>query len=231
MFTKDLKEFAKECKEGYKVGHPFPHLVIDGLFDPPILAAAVDNLPTFTKNWTVWKSRNELKRGLQGQHLSSCHARVQEVLSAMNAEYFVDFLKEVVDVPTLQSDDTYLGGGIHQIPPGGKLGIHVDFSKNKELWRRANCLLYLNRDWKEEYGGHLDLYDNSPLRGGVLVKRVLPVFNRLVIFGTTLDSWHGHPEPLTCPPHRMRSSFATYYYSTEQGVDSGDHSTIWGTEG
>lgn len=230
MFTRDLKEFAEECNEQYEVGDPFPHLVIDGLFDPILLGEAVDNLPRVTRRWSTWKSRHEFKRGLQGHHLSSCHPRVQEVLSAMNGDYFLDFLKEVVAIPTLQSDNTYYGGGIHQIPPGGKLGIHIDFSKKQSLWRRANCLLYLNRDWEEDYGGHLELYNDAPFLGGVSVQRILPVFNRLVIFGTSLDSWHGHPTPLSCPPDRTRDSFATYYYSEERGLDAGDHATIWGVE-
>jgi hypothetical protein len=49
--------------------------------------------------------------------------------------------------------------------------------------------------------------------------RVAPLFGRAVIFNTDLDSFHGHPEPLNCPPDRSRRSIATYYYTaSEEGV-------------
>ena len=53
------------------------------------------------------------------------------------------------------------------------------------------------------------------------VVRVKPVFGRAVIFNTALDSFHGHPDPLNCPPERSRRSIATYYYSApEKGLDA-----------
>jgi hypothetical protein len=46
-------------------------------------------------------------------------------------------------------------------------------------------------------------------------QKVLPVFNRCVIFNTDADSFHGHPEPMTCPEDRYRRSIALYYYTVE----------------
>jgi len=45
------------------------------------------------------------------------------------------------------------------------------------------------------------------------VTKILPVFNRIVLFTATGDSWHGHPDPLNCPEERSRKSLALYYYS------------------
>ena len=45
------------------------------------------------------------------------------------------------------------------------------------------------------------------------VVKILPIFNRMAIFSTTEISWHGHPDPLTCPPERSRKSLALYYYT------------------
>jgi hypothetical protein len=44
-------------------------------------------------------------------------------------------------------------------------------------------------------------------------KKILPLFNRMAIFSTTSTSYHGHPDPLTCPPDRTRKSLALYYYT------------------
>jgi hypothetical protein len=87
-------------------------------------------------------------------------------------------------------------------------------------------LLYLNRDWKEEYGGNLELWTRDMSR---CIKRVLPVFNRCVVFSTTDFSFHGHPDPLTCPEGRTRKSVAMYYYSNGRPAEeiSGDHTTLF----
>jgi len=50
-----------------------------------------------------------------------------------------------------------------------------------------------------------------------------------VIFNTTDVSYHGHPEPLHCPPGRSRLSIATYYYSNGRPKHevSPAHSTLY----
>ena len=52
-----------------------------------------------------------------------------------------------------------------------------------------NVLVYLNRDWKEEYGGALELWSKDKSR---CVRQILPVFNRTVIFTITDWAFHGH---------------------------------------
>jgi len=73
-------------------------------------------------------------------------------------------------------------------------------------------LVYLNKDWQEEWGGKLELWDTQMK---ACEKKVLPVFNRCVIFNTDADSYHGHPEPTTCPEDVFRRSIALYYYTEE----------------
>lgn len=215
----------------YENADPFPHIVIDGLFDDNILTKAIEQFPDSKKyrndDWVRFFNANEkFKSSYNGQHLDE-FPTIFKVLQFMNSNEFVSFLRELLGIPTLESDSTFWGGGLHETSRGGHLGVHLDFSKYKSLWRRANCLLYLNKDWKESYGGHLELYDNKPSEGGKCVKKILPVFNRLVIFGTSKQSWHGHPTPLTCPEDNKRRSLATYYYSKDSGEDTTEHDTIF----
>jgi hypothetical protein len=49
----------------------------------------------------------------------------------------------------------------------------------------------------------------------------------MAMFSTTDYSYHGHPDPLSCPPDRSRRSLALYYYTNgrpaeevEQGKES-----------
>ena len=45
------------------------------------------------------------------------------------------------------------------------------------------------------------------------MQSVNPVFNRCVVFSTTSAAFHGHPDPLQCPPDVTRKSVALYYYT------------------
>lgn len=150
-------------------------------------------------------------------------------LYALNSSYFLRFLEQLTGIESLIGDPHFEGGGLHQIVSGGKLAIHADFNKHTSLGldRRLNMLLYLNKDWKEDYGGYFELWDRNMCR---MERRVAPLFNRVVIFTTSEHSYHGHPDPLACPSDMTRKSLALYYY-TNGGVAeaeaTGRHTTLF----
>jgi len=90
--------------------------------------------------------------------------------------------------------------------------------------RRLNVLIYLNRDWREEYGGALEIWDTDK---SACVRRIVPIFNRCVVFDTTKTSFHGNPEPVAHPDGRPRRSIALYYYTARWDAAVEKHSTIF----
>ncbi|HEV3457665.1 MAG TPA: 2OG-Fe(II) oxygenase, partial [Thermoanaerobaculia bacterium] len=94
------------------------------------------------------------------------------------------------------------------------------------LDRRLNLIVYLNKDWLPEYGGEIELWDRDMRR---CAQRVLPVFNRTIVFNTTDTSFHGHPTPLACPDGRTRKSVSFYYYSNGRPAEerSAPHDTLF----
>jgi len=134
----------------------------------------------------------------------------------------------VTGIENLIPDPTFEGGGLHQIPRGGKLAMHADFNKHRRfgLDRRLNALLYLNKDWREDYGGHLELWNRDMTQ---CEAKILPVYNRLAVFGTTDFTFHGHPNPLQCPEGMTRKSLALYYFTNGRPAEevSGTHSTLF----
>ena len=137
---------------------------------------------------------------------------MRNLLAELNGEPFIAFLKEMTGIEGLVSDPYFNGGGLHETLAGGHLSVHADFNIHGEtkLERRLNLLIYLNDDWSPEYGGELELWDKK-MRAAA--HSIAPVMARAVVFNTTLKSFHGQPNPLTCPPDRSRRSIATYYYT------------------
>lgn len=229
MLQKNLSDILTNRDE-VTYNSPFRHYVIDGLFDEGILRSINDAnyLQTIKGNITTFDNEYEGKIAIS--HISEDGGNVFSILNYLNSIEFIDFLKELTGIDDLIGDKELHGGGIHLIPRGGKLGVHIDFSRalfDNSMYRRVNCLLYLNEGWKREWGGALELWNKRPVDGGQCVKKVFPIFNRLIIFGTTKNSWHGHPSPLDCPESEFRKSLATYYYSSQHGDDLEEHSTIY----
>lgn len=218
----------------YQSADPFPHGYIDNFMDENLLSKALDAFPNPTE-MEFYKYDNPLEKKLAMDQLVKLPDPIQEVLMYMNSPQILQFLEKLTGIDHLVPDPYYRGGGIHQIPKGGKLDVHVDFNWHQglQLDRRLNVLLYLNKDWKEEYGGHFEIWKgHREEKKHVLDEcktKILPIFNRLALFNTSEVSYHGHPEPLTCPEDRTRKSIALYYYTNgrpdEEKADA--HSTTF----
>lgn len=222
-----MAQIAKSSHESYLNAKPFPHVVLDDFFDPALLDLIVSEFPKPEEiNWQRFDNAREIKLGSSAE--SSFGLVTRLFLYHLNSMTFLEFLSSVTGIENLISDPCFDGGGLHQIVRGGKLGIHADFNKHKRygLDRRLNLLLYLNRNWPEEYGGHLELWNRDMTRREATY---LPLFNRTVVFGTTDFTYHGHPDPLRCPEGMTRKSLALYYFSNGRPQEelSGSHSTVF----
>ena len=108
-----------------------------------------------------------------------------------------------------------------------------ELSLQEFLAWRLNVLIYMNKDWKEAYEGHLELWGLSDKKRTLLAK-VAPSFNRCVIFETNEISYHGHPKPLKTPEGINRKSIATSCYTPGRpaGEAVSKHNTLYvNTEG
>lgn len=226
-FLGQLMLIAETRARAYAEAEPFAHIVIDDFLPEAPLRRALEAYPGVDEiDWQCFANTNETKRAFS--RVEELPSAVREVLYFMNSAPMMGFLERLTGIDGLIPDPYYVGGGLHQIERGGKLEVHVDFNRLQSLRldRRANMILFLNEDWDESYGGHLELWEPDL---SARVKAVLPVFNRCVIFSTTSESMHGHPDPLSCPVGRTRKSLATYYYSNgrpeEEQIQR--HSTVF----
>jgi Rps23 Pro-64 3,4-dihydroxylase Tpa1-like proline 4-hydroxylase len=226
-----MKEIGESAHTIYANAKPFPHIVLDDFFDPEVVDGLLEEFPKPDAiRWQRFDNANEIK--LASAADASFGPLTRLFLYHLNSITFLEFLSRVTGVDKLIPDPQFEGGGLHQIVRGGKLGVHADFNKHAVygLDRRLNLLLYLNKNWREEYGGHLQLWDRNMTR---CEAKVAPIFNRVMIFSTTDFTYHGHPDPLECPEGITRKSLALYYFTNGRPADevTGEHSTIFRARG
>jgi len=194
----------------YRGAAPFPHIVIDDFIDPDVLRRLSGGYPDRRGKGYFDRDQERLKYQFSPGETNS--GLVRNLLGELNSQAFLTFLSEMTGIAGLIPDPYYSGGGLHETCAGGHLSIHADFNIHGQMniERRLNLLIYLNEDWDPAFGGELELWDRSM---SAKERSIAPILGRAVIFNTALDSYHGHPEPLTCPPDRTRRSIATYYYT------------------
>ncbi len=203
------EESIRQYREQFNEGKPYKHIVIDNFLEQDVANSLYDNFPKMTELRKHYKGLNENKS--EGSSFSEYHEDFVRVLEAIKSPEFVRWVEQVTGIEDLVLPDDHRGAGVHQGRNGSFLDIHVDFSIHPvlNLHRRLNLLIYLNKNWKDEYGGHLELWneDVSKLENMVKVN-----FNRAVIFETTDTSYHGY-DVIRIPEDESRRSIYSYYYS------------------
>ena len=217
-----LEPLARVHRDAYRSAEPFPHVVLDDFLPAEALDRIVAEFPSANaaQDDPAWRryQRAQERDKYQLSDERRIPPFIREVLFAFNSAVFLGFLQELTGIRGLVADPSLWGGGLHQTTRGGKLSIHADFNRHPDLDldRRLNLLLFLNPGWDERWGGALELWARDMKRCAV---RIVPVLNRCVIFSTNDWSFHGHPDPLDCPPEVSRRSLALYYYSNGRPAD------------
>tara|TARA_R100000008_G_scaffold84577_2_gene72350 strand:- start:5433 stop:6101 length:669 start_codon:yes stop_codon:yes gene_type:complete len=203
----------------YKNSSPFPNIVIDNFFSDEELTQCMQSILDNINN-LEWKQQDYHfqvnKRWLED--IVKMPLEVKKIMWQLHSTEFLCFLKDLTGIKGIIDDPLNIGGGIHCTGACGKLNIHKDFNYNKEtgLTRKINVLVFLNKEWRPEWNGNLELWSRDRSQK---VKEIPPNFNKMVIFNTDEDSYHGCPAPLECPDDRFRLSLATYYYIHEENLD------------
>ncbi|HEX4180765.1 MAG TPA: 2OG-Fe(II) oxygenase [Caulobacteraceae bacterium] len=214
---------GRELSEAYNKADPFPHTIIDDFLPPSVLEDCLKEFPANLNDGDVQydRSQERLKSQFNPDSLSDGPRRL---FYSFNSKPFVQVLENITGIKGLIPDPHFLGAGFHNIAEGGHLSVHADFNHHKpmDLERRINLLIYLNKDWSDDYGGQLELWDTSM---AAKVQSVVPLFNRCVIFNTTSESYHGNPRPVNHPKGVSRKSIALYYYTATWSAAKREHTT------
>ena len=202
-------EAVKTLHEKFQKAEPYRHLILDNFFNEEIATAMYENFPSIDDLNVKRKSLNEYKS--EDYHFERWDPVFTRVREAIKSPEWCAIMDQLTGLEGLQTTMDSLGSGVHQGKNGSFVDVHVDVNMNTEagLWRRINLLIYLNKNWQPGYGGELEIWDKKMTK---CWDKVVPGFNRAIIFYTDDNSPHGVSK-LNVPEGESRKSFYTYYYT------------------
>ncbi len=213
---------------------PFKHLVIDNLIDNDFAKMCMKDFPNLKKK-RLWEKSNIKSIEIKYRSIWNSEFDIPEnivsLVRILNSSIFLKALSKVFSIPKIMPDPYFTGGGLNVTEKGGLLDVHVDgnYHDASGLNRRLNILIYFNPGWEKSWGGEFGIYSNN---GKKCVKKIQPLFNRMVAFDTHDYSFHGLPNPINFPKNKSRKSLILYYYTREKRPKkltkiSKPHSALW----
>lgn len=182
--TDNKEALSKEFKQKGRINS----CCIDDLLPEDICRRIYASFPdpsTMAQN----RSLRENKR--IAAQLNKYHPLLEEITYAFQDKRILDLTEEITGLQQLEPDEFLYAGGISLMSNGNFLNPHLDNSHDAERkrYRVINLLYYVTPDWKQEYGGNLELWDNG--MGPSKKSRMFHAkFNRLVFMITNEKSYH-----------------------------------------
>lgn len=224
-----LRNFDK-IKKSFTAAEPFPHVVIDDFLHEDFAQSLLADFPKRDEEYRKFCIGEDGKLSDNySNHDVTTFPPAFKLLDRLMSDYgFLSLLGDMTGIPGLQYDPDYNGGGIRESAGRTFLPAHIDFNHHPSrlIHRRLNLLLYLNPDWKHEWGGNLEVHRDPRANPNSLVNSYTPIYNRCLIFETSEISWHGF-DRLQPPPGRARRAWTVYFYTEDRpgGEKIGWHST------
>jgi Rps23 Pro-64 3,4-dihydroxylase Tpa1-like proline 4-hydroxylase len=208
-----LEAQMEEYRKSFAEAKPHRHLVIDGFLNEDFAKTAFQVFPKM-EDMDMLQDFRQYKA--QDPDLSKFNPIFREIVfEHLHSRRFLEFIAGITDIPNLLPDYQLYAAGLAQGADNSFLNVHIDNSSHPihPWYRRLNLLIYLNPDWTEEKGGHLELWTPDMSESA----EIAPLFNRMVLFATDKQSWHGHRAVKT-PDGDTRKSINIYYF-TESSPD------------
>lgn len=144
------------------------------------------------------------------KNFSDFDSRLSDISLAFQDKKVMEIIEKITGIDKQIGDPSFYAGGLSSMSQGHFLDPHIDNSHEatRKAYRRLNLLYYVTPSWKEEYGGHLELWDRK-VRNKVTIHSL---FNRLVLMETNALSWHSVSKVNV---NKTRNCVSNYYFSYE----------------
>ena len=203
---------VEELKKKFVGSEPFDNIIIPNFFSEEFAESLFQQFPTDIENGKWHKYNNPLEIKFAYDDVKNLPIVLKDAFYLLSTKEITEKINILSGINSLEYDPYLHGAGLHAHPSNGRLHMHLDYEKHPHLdkERRLNIIVYLTKEWKEEWNGETQLWDKD--MKNCIVKSPVK-FNTAFIFKTNDVSWHGLPEPITCPEDILRKSLAYYYIS------------------
>jgi len=218
------REAGIKLAQRYQAATPYNHICLDNFLPESVAERVLTDLTKLPEAESSFaRAQENLKSSYVPERLPDY---TKNLFYAMNSRPFLQFLEQMTGISGLIPDPYFMGAGIHKTLNGGHLDIHADFNLHKQMGveRRLNVLIYLNKNWREEYGGSFEVWNKAMTRKEA---SFVPLYNRMACFSTGSDTFHGNPEPVNHPDGEPRQSIALYYYTATWDATRKAHTTLF----
>ena len=221
MLSDETIRKASFYSNKFKNQKPFRYVCIDNFLSNEIAEKLISGFPAPKKEDMVneWGEASSKHTVSNVRDINRDYKKFDEFIQSRE---FLGYIELLTGIEELIYDPNYFGGGTHNNLSGQGMDVHVDFNLYDLpgvgiLHRRLNAIIYLNEEWKEEWGGMIELHSDpfDPLVDEY--EALLPIKNRLVLFETNEHSWHGFESVSKQIPNGIsRKSFAIYFYTKDR---------------
>jgi Rps23 Pro-64 3,4-dihydroxylase Tpa1-like proline 4-hydroxylase len=202
----DIDHLSKQFLSGNK-NTSTRFLVIDDLL-PKELANKIFH--SFPESNTMRFISSFREKKYTFKQLDKTPSILKDITFAIQSPKIIRLIEKITGIFNQRPDQSLYAGGLSLMKKGNFLNPHIDNSHDSErkYYRRLNLLYYVTPDWKKEFGGHLELWDNKVKKPVVIES----FFNRLVIMETNSNSWHS-VSPIN--NNGKRCCVSNYYFSDQ----------------
>ena len=209
-FFGDWINDVSHLKNKFLTADPFEHIIIPNFLNAEYAETIFQSFPEDVESGSWHKYNNPLEKKYAKDNIKNFPNCLKDFFYLLSTNEITSSFSELSSIQNLECDPYLHGAGLHAHPRDGTL--HLDYEKHPflEKERRLNVILYMSKDWKEEWNGETQLWDKNMEK---CVVKSSVVFNTAIIFKTNEISWHGLPDKIMCPEGVLRKSIAYYYVS------------------
>jgi Rps23 Pro-64 3,4-dihydroxylase Tpa1-like proline 4-hydroxylase len=219
LIADSLSRGAQAARQEFQFPGRIPSFALDNLLPGETVDAIYRAFPP-PSAMVLKKTLGQLK--YVGYQMTNYDPLLEEIIYAFQDARVVALISRITGIEQLLPDENLYAGGISLMAEDHYLNPHLDNSHDigRANYRALNLLYYVTPDWRDEFGGHLELWDRGP---GKPQRTLTSRCNRLVVMQTDERSWHSvskvvHPGNRCC--------VSNYYFSPHPvGKDAAYHVT------
>jgi|694.fasta_scaffold138821_3 hypothetical protein len=211
--------------EEYQNIKPYPYYYQDNILDPKFALELQKEILEIPKDaFDTYDNPFETK--LTFRDKNNFPELSERLFKYLESDYYINKVSKLCGYKLIKDPNRNFTQ-IHTYENNGKLDIHLDAEVHPitKDYKMITLGIYLSYDWKDTYGCDLEIWNGDSWKESNhkiydCVTKVAPIFNRLIIFTNTNNSWHGNPNIMDGNNDSKRIFVTISYLSPNENKDN-----------